>query len=102
MQFGLPSSRPSAEMPPTFRLGLVLGAIATLLWCAFLTFLGKSIYVFFATGEWPALTLSSSFDVEAPARLGDAWLGWYFLGGSIAAMLITIGCAAANRRKSSQ
>jgi hypothetical protein len=88
-------------MSTTLRLGLVLGALATLLWCAFLTFLGKSIYVFFATGDWPALSLSSSFEVEAPG-LGDAWLGWYFLGGSIAAMLITIGCAAANRGRSSQ
>lgn len=89
-------------MSTIFRVGLVLGAIATLLWCVFLTFLGKSIYILFATGDWPAFSLSSSFEVEAPGRLGDAWLGWYFLGGSIAAMLITVGCAAANRGKASQ
>lgn len=102
IQLGLLSSRLSAKMSTTFRLGLALGAIATLLWCAFLTFLGKSIYVLLATGDWPALSLSSSFNVEALGRLGDAWLGWYFLAGTTVAMLVTIGCAAANRRKSSR
>jgi hypothetical protein len=84
-------------MSTALRLGLVLGAIATLLWCAFLTFLGKSIYVLFSTGDWPAVSLSASFDVEAARHFGDAWLGWYFLGGTIATMLVTICCAVANR-----
>jgi hypothetical protein len=48
----LSSSRPSAaEMSTILRLGLILGAMATLLWCAFLAFLGKSIYVFVSTGD---------------------------------------------------
>jgi hypothetical protein len=89
-------------MSTILRLGLILGAMATLLWCAFLAFLGKSIYVFVSTGDWSALSLSSSFDLEAAGRFGDMWLGWYFLGGTIATMLVTICCAAASRRKAAR
>jgi hypothetical protein len=89
-------------MSTALRLSSILGAVATLLWCSFLTFLGKSIYVLVATGNWPAFSLSSSFDVEAAGRFGDAWLGWYFLGGTIATMLVATCCAAASRRKSSR
>ena len=97
-----PSRRSAGDGSMTLRLGLVLGTIATLLWCAFLTFLGKSIYILLSTGDWPTLSLSSSFDVAAAGRFGDAWLGWYFLGATIATMVVAICCVAANRRRSTR
>lgn len=85
-------------MPVLSLMGMAFGVAATLLWVAFLLLLGWSLYVLFATGIWPVPPLNSYLDRPFADPYGSAWVGWYILGGTIFAMLASLGCTSARRK----
>lgn len=80
------------------RTGFAFGFVATFLWGSFVILAGWSVCVFLVTGTWPERSVSFDDHQIADLYVGP-WVGWYMLGGTVFALLITFGCLLASRQR---